>query len=243
MIQWNIKCIALGFMALACSIEAASPEPEKIVRDKIKTIFPGIEIDSLQKTPITGLYELMVDDEIVYVSEEGRYLIRGDLLDLDQHKRNLTEVKKGQKRLRLVNQVDESTMIVFRPKETKKIITVFTDIDCGYCRKFHEGVPALNQAGVAVRYMAFPRAGEGSLTYQTMARIWCSKNPRAAITKAKQGYPITDAFCQNHPIDKHLAIVRALGLTGTPVIIFEDGTLLPGYLPPGQLLKRLEGTQ
>lgn len=243
MSQWDTKILVLGCMMFVGGMATAAPDPEKIVRDKIEIFFPGIQIDSLEKTPITGLYELMVDDEIVYVSEEGRYLIRGDLLDLDHNKRNLTELKKGQKRLRLVNQVDASTMIVFRPKETKKTITVFTDIDCGYCRKFHEGVPTLNQAGVAVRYMAFPRAGEGSATYQAMVRVWCSKNPRAAMTKAKQGYPITDPSCQNHPIDKHLAVVQALGLTGTPAIMFEDGMLIPGYLPPGQLLERLEMAQ
>lgn len=231
------------FALLAFSTWIGAASPEKEIRDKVEAAFPGLHIDAINKTPITGLYEVVVGAEIVYVSSGGRYLIHGDLLDLDQNKQNLTEEKKGKARLTLVNGVGESTMIVFRPKETKHTITVFTDTDCGYCRKFHEGVPTLNAAGVAVRYVAFPRAGEGSTTYQTMVSVWCAKDPHAAITKAKQGYPIPAVKCQKQPVDKHLAIVRALDLTGTPVILFEDGSLLPGYLPPNQLLERIQSIQ
>lgn len=219
-------------------VVAASPEKE--IRDKVEAAFPGLHIDGINKAAVAGLYEVVVGAEIVYVSQDGRYLIHGDLLDLDQNKQNLTEAKKGKARLALVNGVGESTMIVFRPKEIKHTITVFTDTDCGYCRKFHEGVPALNTAGVTVRYMAFPRAGEGSSTYNTMVNVWCAKDPHAAITKAKLGYPIPTNKCKNQPVDKHLSVVRALDLTGTPVILFEDGTMLPGYLPPKQLLERIQ---
>lgn len=231
--------VLLGLLVFPVWIQAAPANPEKTIRDKVEATFPGIHIDELNKTPITGLYEVVAGGDIVYVTEGGRYLIHGDMLDLDQNKQNLTETKKGKARLTLVKQAGESSMIVFRPKETKHTITVFTDTDCGYCRKFHESVPALNAAGVAVRYMAFPRAGEGSATYKTMVSVWCAKDPHAAMTKAKQGYPIPASTCPKQPIDKHLAIVRTLGLTGTPVILFEDGTLLPGYLPPEQLLERL----
>lgn len=225
---------------LAFSTWIGAAPPEKGIREKVEAAFPGLHIDTINKTPVTGLYEVMVGAEIVYVSSEGRYLIHGDLLDLEQNKQNLTEEKKGKARLELVNGVGESTMIVFRPKETKYTLTVFTDTDCGYCRKFHEGVGALNAAGVAVRYVAFPRAGEGSPTYNTMVSVWCAKDPHAAITKTKQGYPIPVNKCPKQPVDKHLAVVRQLNLTGTPVILFEDGSMLPGYLPANQLVERIQ---
>jgi thiol:disulfide interchange protein DsbC len=232
-------CLWLGTAGL---LQAAEPVAvPAALKAKLEEMLPGGVPDGIRPAAVPGLWEVSIGLNVVYFSADGRYLLRGELLDVDSGE-NLTEVAVRGKRLEVIQALGEEGMIVYAPeKETRHTVTVFTDVDCGYCRKLHEGMAEMNRLGIKVRYLAFPRAGIGSPTFQKMAAIWCAKDQRKAMDTAKAGQPLAgaDATC-DHPIAEHLALVRALGLTGTPALVFEDGRLVPGYMPPDRLLALLE---
>jgi thiol:disulfide interchange protein DsbC len=214
------------------------------LKAKLEQMLPGGVPEGIRPTPMPGLWEVSLGLDVVYFSADGRYLLRGELLDVDTGQ-SLTEVALRAKRLEALQALGEDGMIVYAPeKETRHTVTVFTDVDCGYCRKLHEGMAEMNRLGIKVRYLAFPRAGVGSPTFQKMTAIWCAKDQRKAMDAAKAGQPVADAdgTC-DHPLAEHLALVRALGLTGTPALVLEDGRLVPGYMPPDRLLALLEEGQ
>nr|VFJ66747.1 MAG: Thiol:disulfide interchange protein DsbC [Candidatus Kentron sp. DK] len=214
--------------------DTATPQPvEKLAGD----IFPH-GVDSTGDTPIPGLFEIVSGTTVVYVSGNGRFVIEGDIFDLEDGK-NLTEKKRNLARKEIIDSVDEKSLIVFAPDNARHTITVFTDVDCGYCRKLHKEVNLLNEAGIAVRYLGFPRAGPDSGTYGKMAAVWCAKDRKKAMTDAKNGKPVPASQC-DHPLDEHLAIGRKIGVRGTPAILLEDGSLISGYLPAARLRKVLE---
>ena len=129
-------------------------------------------------------------------------------------------------------------MIVYGPKDAKRHITVFTDIDCGYCRKLHNEMPELTAAGIQVRYLAYPRAGVGSKSHKKYVSVWCNSDQQTAMTDAKAGRDVPVASCEN-PVEESFELGRKVGVEGTPTIIFDDGTLTPGYLPSATLIERL----
>lgn len=226
-------------MLLASQTAILANDIPAAVRDAVNKIVPNMEPDRIEQAPISGLYEITYGPYILYVSEDGRYLVRGDILNL-QSRENLTEVQRRQARLETLDQLGEKSMIVFSPEaDTKHTVTVFTDVDCGYCRKFHQEVKALNEQGIAVRYLAFPRAGIQSPTFATMVSVWCAADPQEAITNAKLGKQIPAKQCKN-PVAEHLDTGQMLGISGTPTMVLENGELLPGYVPAKRLLKMLE---
>ncbi len=210
------------------------------VKKALESVAPGAKADSITATPLPGLYEVVVGAEIVYISKDGHYMLQGDLVDLPAQK-NLTEAKRGVGRLKLVNAISENAMIVFAPKNqpVKHTITVFTDVDCGYCRKMHGEMTELNRQGIKVRYLMFPRAGKNSPSYDKAVSVFCSKDRNAALTRAKATGNIEKKTCTN-PVDQHMALVERLGLTGTPTLMLEDGRLMPGYVPAQRLGKLLD---
>jgi thiol:disulfide interchange protein DsbC len=177
---------------------------------------------------------------VFYGTEDGRYLFAGDLYEVgDTELVNLAEVGRVEKRKTLMASVDPADMLIFPASVPRKaVITVFTDVDCGYCRKLHQEVPELNSLGIEVRYLAYPRAGIGSRAYEKIVSAWCSEDPNAAITKLKAGESIPDATCTN-PVAAQYNLGREIGVSGTPAIVLEDGQLLPGYVPAADLARRL----
>ncbi len=193
---------------------------------------------AIQTTPIAGLYEAVIGSEVVYISTDGQHFVTGNIYET-RTRRNLTDEKRGQLRAKAINTIDEKEMVVFAPKkETRYTINVFTDVDCPYCSKFHLQVPKLNRAGIKVRYFAFPRAGVGSGTYETMVSVWCAKNSQQAMTDAKARREIKPAKC-NNPVAQHYQLGQRIGITGTPAMVLSDGELIPGYVPAAQLLAYL----
>jgi thiol:disulfide interchange protein DsbC len=186
---------------------------------------------------VTGFYEVSIGASIAYASQDGKYVFMGDLLDMTS-KSNLTEAKRTASRKQLIDQVGEKNMIVMAPKQVKHTITVFTDIDCGYCRKLHQDVPALNKDGVKVRYLAFPRSGPGTESFRKYEYVWCAKDRVKAVTNAKAGGPIEEKNCSN-PIARQYELGQRVGVEGTPAIVLENGEMLPGYLPPAKLLEAI----
>lgn len=223
----------LGLIALTS--QAGGPETIKQVLSKK---LPEAEIESIEKTKIPGLYEVIVGSRIFYVSEDGRHLLQGNLIDLKSNV-NLTEAKMAKIRKAALEKVGEDRMIVFAPKKPKHTVTVFTDIDCGYCRRLHSQIADYNHKGIKVRYMFYPRAGKNSASYDKAVSVWCAKDHQKALTEAKQGQPIEPLQCDN-PVDQHMKLANQFGVSGTPMIVTEKGDVLPGYVPPEQLAQYLE---
>lgn len=244
---------AFATSLVAGSIALAGPSwgaaPDKPVNDadgaadalvaKLQKLRPGIPIEAVSPTPIDGIYALEIAGGAVYYgTADGRYLFAGDLYELgDDDLVNLAEAGRTKMRKALIDEVPRREMVIFSPKgPTRAAISVFTDVDCGYCQKLHQEVPELNRMGVEVRYLAYPRGGIGSPSYDKIVSAWCAADPNKALTRLKARQPVPPATCPN-PVAEHFDLGREIGVNGTPAIVLEDGTLLPGYLPAEELAK------
>lgn len=198
-------------------------------------IVPGAKVDSIKPVDVKELYEVTFGADIAYVSKDGRYMMMGDLIDVSA-KENLTENQRGVMRGQLVSKMDEAGLIVFGPENPKHTITVFTDIDCGYCRKMHAEMDQYEKAGIAIRYAAFPRAGIGSESYDKAVSAWCAKDRKEALTQSKAGVTLPKAAADCvHPVDEQYHLTRTLRFEGTPTLVLKDGTVIPGYVPADRL--------
>ncbi len=231
-----------GLICMLFSMHAAFADDMDIVQVKkaLELLAPGLKPDSIVAAALPGLYEVTAGSEVVYISKDGRYMLQGDLVDV-QTQKNLTETKRATGRLNLVNAIGEDAMIIFSPKkqQVKHTITVFTDVDCAYCRKMHAEIAELNRLGIKVRYLMFPRAGRNSPSYDKAVSVWCAKDRQGAMTRAKATGDIERKSCAN-PVERHMVLVERLGLTGTPTLVLDDGRILPGYVPAQRLSKVLD---
>jgi thiol:disulfide interchange protein DsbC len=216
---------------------AAEPSVQPIV-DSLKQVLPGVKPDSIKPSKLQGLYEVVVGPKVFYVSLDGNYLVQGSLIDI-KAKEDLTEPRLAEARVDSLSKLGEDKTIVFKPTVTKHLVYVFTDIDCGYCRKLHSEVDQYLKEGIQIRYLFFPRAGEGSESWTKAQSVWCAKDRNSALTKAKKGEKVDSGKC-NDPVTEHYALGNALGASGTPMIITEKGNILPGYVGASQLAKMLE---
>lgn len=197
-----------------------------------------VKVFSVSPFVVDGLYEVLTDRGVLYISEDRQFLIKGAVYDLDNNGENISE--KSYAALRKSRLVEfEKDMIVYQAEDEKHVITVFTDTSCGYCRKLHAEMADYNKLGITVRYLAFPRGGLQSETYQTMASIWCAEDPKSAMNNAKQGQEIASKSCQN-TIKEQYELGLLFGVSGTPALVLEDGTLNPGYLPAKNLIQMLD---
>jgi len=236
-----MRFVLLSLLLSVSGMTWAADDVPKVVHDTLKSIVsvPNIDID-ITKSPITGLYEATIGTEVVYVSEDGKYLIVGDIRDT-KTRENVTDRKRNELRTKALTDVPDTETVVFAPEgETKYTVDVFTDVDCPYCAKLHREVPELNKNGVKVRYFAFPRAGMRSKTYNTMQSIWCADDRQQAMTDAKENKSIDEKTCKN-PISKQYRLGQQVGVSGTPAMVLPDGELLPGYLPASKLVSYLKG--
>jgi len=223
---------AQGDVAQSASVDGA----DKLVA-KLKALRPDIPIEKVSTSPVPGIYALeLPGGTVFYGTADGRYLFAGDLYELaDDDLVNLAEAGRTEKRRDLMAGVSKADMVIFPAVgETKGVVSVFTDVDCGYCRKLHQEVPKLNQMGIEVRYLAYPRAGVGSRSYQKIVSAWCAADPNKAMTQLKSGMEIPDVSCEN-PVAAQFDLGQQVGVTGTPAIVLEDGRLVPGYMPAAEL--------
>ncbi|HEU4601778.1 MAG TPA: DsbC family protein [Steroidobacteraceae bacterium] len=226
--------LALAGAASAADQAAAAPDPRAAIAKK----FPGVKPADVKPSPVPGMYEVSIGADTAYVSADAKYVISGDLYDIDT-RTNLTEAGRSVARSKALAKLDERDMIVFAPETTKYTITVFTDVECGYCRKLHSQIAELNQLGVRVRYAAYPRQGPGTSDWHKMEAVWCAKDRKAAITQAKQGQEIKSAPCSD-PVEKQYQLGEELGIRGTPAIFTPEGDYIGGYLPPAKLVEQLQ---
>lgn len=206
------------------------------VQASLKQNFPHLTVDQVAPSPIAGLYQVTAGGGIFYLTQEGRYVFSGDIIDLQKQRHNLTEDARKQVRRKLLNEVEEKEMITFSPAKALHVVTVFTYVDCGYCRKLQADMKNINALGVAIRYIAFPRSGPNTPTFEKMQSIWCDQNRKEAFTLAKQNKQVAQKSCVDDSVMRGFTLGSRLGISGTPTLIFEDGTMLPGYLSPQRLL-------
>jgi thiol:disulfide interchange protein DsbC len=233
--------LAVALLLLAgASAVAAEPDPAlEAARAKISDMFETIEPEDIGQSPIDGWYTIQKGSVVAYVSADARYLLQGDLIDLDQQV-NLTEISRNNARRDLMATLSDADSIVFAPAEAKHHVTVFTDIDCTYCRRLHNQIDEYLEQGIAVRYLLYPRNGPASSSWSTSEEVWCANNRNDALTAAKLDREFETQECDASMVSRHFSLGREVGLSGTPAIVLEDGTLIGGYLPPAQLGARLD---
>ena len=211
---------------------------EQSVRAALTQLDPNFKPDYIGAAPFPGFREVVVSGQVLYVSDDGKYLMQSQPYDIQAkalvNSEGLLAYRRG-----LLEKANHGDRIVFAAPNTKHTISVFTDIECGYCRKLHQDIAELNRNGITVEYLAFPRMGLGSKDYTDMISVWCASDRRKALTAAKQGSPVPAKNCTN-PVAMQDALGQQLGVNGTPAIFAADGTQLGGYLPPAQLKAALD---
>jgi thiol:disulfide interchange protein DsbC len=217
---------------------AVAGTPEARARAAILAINPKMQIDQVGPAPLPGFQEVIVGGQAVYVSDDGKYLMQGALYDIAA-KKDLGEASMARVRSRMLKSMPVSDRIVFAPPNPKYTVAIFTDVECGYCRKLHSQIADYNRQGIAVQYLAYPRMGLGSEDFRKMVAVWCSADPRKALTDAKNDRPVPYRNCTN-PVTMQYNMGQRMGLQGTPMILTSDGTQLGGYVPPAELRAELD---
>ncbi len=215
--------------------------PASVLVTKLKALQPELPIESVQETALQGVLAVELEDgNVIYGTADGRFLFTGDMYGVESEGFvNLTDVIRAKRRRALLADLREEDAIVFSPVGGRRAyVNVFTDVDCGYCRKLHREMAEINALGIEVRYLAFPRAGKDSDSYRKIVSAWCARDPRRAITELKRGQSIPRRTCPN-PVAVHMELANQLGVTGTPALLTEDGRLIPGYLPAASLAEAL----
>jgi len=235
----------LSSAAQSSSVVAAKSAPLDVNALKAKlTARLGLEVESIATTPLAGVAEVITNQGLFYASFDGAYFFHGKLFSIENNVTNLTEESMTKVR---VSGMDKfaNDMIVYPAKNEKHVVTVFTDITCGYCRKLHEQMDEYNEMGITVRYLAYPRSGitdrNGNLTqgFQDIRSVWCNEDPSTALTKAKNGSGVAHRICDK-PIEEEFNFGRRVGVNGTPAIMLANGMMLPGYSEPKDLIQVLE---
>jgi thiol:disulfide interchange protein DsbC len=232
-----IRLLAVALLGAVPFTAAAEGEDAK-VRAAIQSLVPGATIDSIADAAMPGFYEVSLQGQIVYVSADGRYLLQGSVYDIAT-KTDLTEATRAVQRRTALKTLGPDKRIAYAPSSPKHTVTVFTDIDCGYCRRMHQQMPEYNKLGIAIEYLFFPRAGAGSESWDKAVSVWCASDRALALTEAKAGKELDKKECRN-PIEEEYALGNKIGVNGTPAVITADGSQVGGYLPPEQLLQRLD---
>ena len=232
-----VLCVA-ALSAGALAGPAMAEEDYSAVEERIRALAPQAKSIAISETPIDNLLMVQINGDIVYATADGRFLIQGRVVDMETRE-DLTEGAKSEIRRDLLASIDQSKQITFAPEKPSYDLMVFTDIDCGYCRKLHAQMEEYNQQGIAIHYMAFPRAGVGSRSYEKFVSVWCASDQLEAMTLAKAGSEPDPAQCEN-PVAEQYQLGLDLGVSGTPSLVTAEGQMIPGYVPPEQLRERLD---
>ncbi|SER21276.1 thiol:disulfide interchange protein DsbC [Solimonas aquatica] len=235
--------LSLGLVLVALAIGGCAGKKEsgaEQVQAKLAKLLPGLKPENVRPAQAAGLYEVQDGANFGYVTADGKYLITGDLVDLASGQ-SLTEVTRRGNRLAQLKTLGEQNMIVFPAQgAAKHVVTVFTDVDCGYCRKFHSQIADYNARGIEVRYVFYPRTGPDTDSFRKAEVVWCSADRKTALTEAKLGGAVNGNTQCDNPVRREWDLGNDLGLRGTPMLVLEDGSVVNGYLPPDALAQRLE---
>ena len=227
----------VGVLALAS--DPAVAKELGLSEDVLKQLNPKIRVDRIGVAPIPGFREVVAGGQVVYVSDDGKYLFQGGLLDVAKRK-DMSESALARVRADVLKTLPMADRIVYSPVGAAKYkVVVLTDVECGYCRKFHNDLAEYTKRGIEVQYLAFPRAGLGSPDYRKMVSVWCADDRRKALTDAKNDRAVPPRTCKT-PVDMQYNAGQRMGLEGTPMLLTTDGEFLGGYLPPDVLLQRMQ---
>ena len=242
--MFKTLAILLGLGALGPGAFADSTDQPPDPRVALVKLLPaGSKVEDLRPSPIPGLFEFSQGADVSYLTADGKFFLDGNLYDMATRE-NLTEDLRTKARVALINAVPESQMLIFSPKNPVYTITVFTDVDCGYCRKLHSEMAELNRLGVRVRYMFYPRTGPNTDSWRKAEAVWCAADRNDALTRAKAGAPVdTSKTCGPNPVAREYALGQSIGVRGTPAIVTESGDYISGYLPPHDLVEQIKELQ
>jgi len=227
-----LRLVLIGVVSFGVPFPILADAIPKVVMQAVS----DLEADSIEVTPVPNLYLLSFGAQVAYVSGDGRYLLIGDLIEVESGI-NLAEDKRNTLREDIMRGLDESSMVIFSPVEVRSSITIFTDISCPYCVQLHQEINDLMEAGIQVRYAGYPRAGIPSAAHDILVSVWCADDPQKAITNAKAGRDIESKTCDTS-IDKHMETAKQISVRGTPTIVLENGEIIHGYIPADQLVFR-----
>ena len=229
--------IALPLCFAAVGVSAAD-----LTKEELAGRLNGISVDDIKDAPIPGMYEVAVGANVAYVTKDGRYIIRGDIINVETSA-NISEETRARARATMLHGVDPASMIVFKPAngQVKHTVTIFTDVDCGYCRQFHREIDKVTALGIEVHYLFYPRTGPNTESWTKADEVWCAPDHNAALTRAKLGgsLPAASDACKT-PVETHYELGQRIGVRGTPAVFNEAGDLIGGYLPPATLAKVLD---
>ncbi|GLQ90464.1 disulfide isomerase DsbC N-terminal domain-containing protein [Dyella flagellata] len=241
----SVLAMHAGIVVAQAAVSGATANtPESVVRQTLLRLVPKAKVEQITPAPLPGFYQVIASGHMVYISGDGKYVMNGELIDASKGS-SLTEDAWAAFRKTELAKVPVSDRIVFAPAKPKYTVTVFTDVTCPYCRVLHEQIKAFNQEGIAVQYLAWPRAGvtgedgKPTSTYKEMVSIWCAADRKDAFTEAKKGREPKAVDCKN-PVKDQFDLGLRLGVTGTPAVYAEDGSLLGGYLTPQQMLQAVQ---
>ena len=232
--------LLISSASLAQSTDEVDKNPQSAIHNSLKSV--DIEVKEVGDTPISELHEVEASSgEIFYVTEDGKYLIVGNMYKIENgNVENLTLNRLSEQRREMIAEASQTINFTTSDKP-EHVVYVFTDVDCGYCRVLHDKISEYNDAGIEIRYLAFPRAGSESETWRKMESAWCADDPQASITLLKNGSNIRISSCEN-PVADHFELGQKMQISGTPALILESGNILPGYVPPEELKNLLEQT-
>tara|TARA_B100001750_G_C15389233_1_gene536559 strand:- start:258 stop:989 length:732 start_codon:yes stop_codon:yes gene_type:complete len=238
--------VSIRWLAFLLSVNLAvsvAQEDIELTKEELAATLVGLEVSEISESPVSGVYEVAVGSNVAYVTSDGRYLLQGDLYDLTTNE-NITDIRRARERIDLLSKVDSTDMFIFgpAPEDVKHTITIFTDIDCGYCRQFHSEIAKVNEMGIEVRYLFYPRTGPDTDSWLKADKVWCSGSDarNSALTLAKLGGEVPEEICDTSPVANHYDLGNLVGVRGTPTVFSEAGVQLGGYLPPDDLLLMLQ---
>lgn len=238
--QIGFALFAFVWAAIPAAIAEDEASEELLqVRARVSEMFAEIEPQHVSESPADGWYMIRKGAIIAYISSDGRYLLQGDLIDLE-HQVNLSEASRDEARRGMMSAIPKEHMIIFSPKDVKHSIAVFTDVDCAYCRRLHAQINDYLNEGIEVRYLLYPRNGPRSSSWVTSERVWCSDDRNEALTLAKLDQEFQSRECDSSMVSEHYLMGQDVGLTGTPAIVLENGELISGYLPAQRLREHIE---
>jgi len=245
-----LAVLLIGAMAAACAPDKPADTATtglpggnlEQVRAQLAKYLPEIKPEDVRESSVPGLYEVQQGSLFGYITADGKYLISGDLIDVESGQ-SLTENRRRGDRVARLKGIGNDQSLIFAPEggaDAAHTVTVFTDIDCGYCRKLHREIDQYNAAGIAIRYLFYPRSGPGSESFRKAEAVWCAADPKEALTQAKLGAPVEGKSDCKNPVMAEYQLGQELGLRGTPMIVLPDGEVVNGYVPVEALAQRLE---
>lgn len=223
---------------------ASSAAPASIqgqgIEGAAKTLMgPDAKVTQVSDSVIPGLKEVIINGQVFYADPDGKYLMMGEIMQVEGRV-NITGQTRDTLRLDVMKELNPKDAIIYKAKgETKHVLNVFTDVECGYCRKFHSEIDQYNAKGIEIRYYPWPRSGAVGPVYEEMVSVWCASDKKAALTSAKNGTPPPSKTCEN-PVAKYYDLGTKMGIQGTPAVFTEKGKQVGGYVPPDHILTAIE---